>query len=252
MSIEDAIKSGAVALFGEKYGSDVRVLSVGNGEFSKELCGGTHVSATGDIGSFKIISDEAIASGVRRIRAITGFDAFNRFRDDESLIASSLNSLNTQRDQLPNAIVKLQEELKLKRKEVDELKLKIASGSFGAGADEDAPLEVSGIKVYAKSVEDLDKGGMRHLSDNLMAKIKSGIVIIGNKSDGKVSFIVRVSDDLTGRVGAGNIIKQLAPIVGGKGGGKPDMAEGGGSQPAKLSEAMDKSYEIINTILVNS
>ena len=131
MSIEEAMKSGAVAMFGEKYGSDVRVLSVGDGEFSKELCGGTHVSATGDIGSFKITADEAIASGVRRIRAITGLDAFNRFRDDEILIDESLNVLNTQRDQLPNAIAKLQEELKQARKETSELKLKIATGAAG-------------------------------------------------------------------------------------------------------------------------
>ncbi|MBK7801536.1 MAG: hypothetical protein IPJ55_02460 [Chloracidobacterium sp.] len=112
MNIEDAMRSGAVALFGEKYGSDVRVLSVGGGEFSRELCGGTHVRATGDIGSFKITADEAIASGVRRIRAITGIDAFERFRDDEALINASLGVLNTQRDNLPNAIARLQDDLK--------------------------------------------------------------------------------------------------------------------------------------------
>ena len=249
MSIEDAMKSGAVAMFGEKYGSDVRVLSVGDGEFSKELCGGTHVSATGDIGSFKIIADEAIASGVRRIRAITGFDAFKRFRDDEILIDDSLNVLNTQRDNLPNAIQKLQDELKQKRKEVDELKLKIATGAVGGSSKDDEAKEINGVKVMAKSVEDLDKGGMRHLSDTLMAQVKSGVVIIGNKGDGKVSFIVRVSDDLTKKVRAGNIIKEIAPIVGGRGGGRPDMAEGGGSEPEKLSEAIDASYGVIEKML---
>ncbi len=249
MSIDDAMKSGAVAMFGEKYGSDVRVLSVGGGEFSKELCGGTHVRATGDIGLFKITADEAIASGVRRIRAITGFDAFKRFRDDEILIDKSLNVLNTQRDNLPNAIQKLQEELKQKRREVDELKLKIATGAVGTSSNGDEAKEINGVKVFAKSVEDLDKGGMRHLSDTLMAKIKSGVVIIGNKNDGKVSFIVRVSDDLTDKVRAGNIIKEIAPIVGGKGGGKPDMAEGGGTEPEKLSEAMDASYGVIEKML---
>ena len=250
MSIDEAMKSGAVAMFGEKYGSDVRVLSVGNGEFSKELCGGTHVRATGDIGSFKITADEAIASGVRRIRAITGFDAFRRFRDDEILIDESLKALNTQRDQLPLAIAKLQEELKHTRKEASELKLKIATGAAGdssSGGDE--PREVNGVKVMAKSVEDLDKSGMRHLSDTLMAQVKSGVVIIGNKNDGKVSFIVRVSDDLTDKVRAGNIIKEIAPIVGGRGGGKPDMAEGGGTEPGNLSEAMDASYGVIEKML---
>jgi alanyl-tRNA synthetase len=249
MSIDDAMKSGAVAMFGEKYGSDVRVLSVGGGEFSKELCGGTHVRATGDIGLFKITADEAIASGVRRIRAITGFDAFKRFRDDEILIDKSLNVLNTQRDNLPNAIQKLQEELKQKRREVDELKLKIATGAVGTSSNGDEAKEINGVKVFAKSVEDLDKGGMRHLSDTLMAKVKSGVVIIGNKNDGKVSFIVRVSDDLTDKIRAGNIIKEIAPIVGGKGGGKPDMAEGGGTEPEKLSEAMDASYGVIEKML---
>ncbi len=250
MSIEEAMSSGAVAMFGEKYGSEVRVLSVGGGEFSKELCGGTHVSATGDIGSFKITSDEAIASGVRRIRAITGFDAFKRFREDEVLIDESLSVLNAQRDNMPNAIAKLQDELKQKRKEVDELKLKIASGAIGASSDNgDEARDVSGIKVMAKSVEDLDKGGMRHLSDTMMAKVKSGVVIIGNKGDGKVSFVVRVSEDLTDKIKAGSIIKEIAPIVGGRGGGKPDMAEGGGTEPEKLGEAIDASYGIVEKML---
>ena len=250
MSIDDAKESGAVAMFGEKYGSEVRVLSVGDGEFSKELCGGTHVRATGDIGSFKITADEAIASGVRRIRAITGFDAFNRFRDDEILIDESLNVLNTQRDNLPNAIQKLQDELKQARKEASELKLKIATGAVGGSSSSgDKVRDINGVKVMAKAVDDLDKGGMRHLSDTLMAQVKSGVVIIGNKTEGKVSFIVRVSDDLTDKIRAGNIIKEIAPIVGGRGGGKPDMAEGGGTEPEKLSEAMDASYGVIEGML---
>ncbi|QQS39873.1 MAG: alanine--tRNA ligase [Acidobacteriota bacterium] len=249
MPIEEAMRSGAVAMFGEKYGSEVRVLSVGDGKFSKELCGGTHVSATGDIGSFKITADEAIASGVRRIRAITGFDAFRRFREDELLIDRSLGVLKTQRDQLPNAIEKLYEDLKKARKEVEDLKLKIASGSMGGSANGDEARDVKGVKVLAKTVEDLDPSGMRHLSDTLMAKVKSGVVIIGRKADGKVSFIVRVSDDLTDRVKAGNIIREIAPIVGGKGGGKPDMAEGGGPEAEKLSEAIDASYHVIEKML---
>ncbi len=250
MAIEEAMSGGAMALFGEKYGADVRVLSVGDGIFSKELCGGTHVRATGDIGAFKITSDEAIASGVRRIRAITGLDAFERFRDDERLIDRSLAALKTQRDNLPDAIEKLQEEVKRTRKEIDELKLKIATGAIGAASSNgDEAREVSGVKVLGKIVEGLDGNGTRQLSDTLLARLKSGVVVLGRETDGKVSIIVRVSDDLTGRVKAGNVIKEIVPIVGGKGGGRPDMAEGGGTEPEKLSEAIEASYGVIQKML---
>ncbi len=252
MAIEEAMRGGAMALFGEKYGSDVRVLSVGDGVFSKELCGGTHVRATGDIGSFKITADEAIASGVRRIRAITGFDAFERFREDEKLIDASLGALNTQRDNLPNAIARLQEELKRTRKEMDDLKLKIATGAIGNGgaaSNGDEARDINGVMVMAKIVDGLDANGSRQLSDTLLARLKSGVVVLGRTDEGKVSIIVRVSDDLTSRVKAGNVIKEIVPIVGGKGGGRPDMAEGGGSEPDKLSEAIDASYGVIEKML---
>jgi len=241
MAIEEAMRGGAMALFGEKYGSDVRVLSVGDGVFSKELCGGTHVRATGDIGSFKITADEAIASGVRRIRAITGFDAFERFREDEKLIDASLGALNTQRDNLPNAIARLQEELKRTRKEMDDLKLKIATGAIGNGgaaSNGDEARDINGVMVMAKIVDDLDANGSRQLSDTLLARLKSGVVVLGRTDEGKVSIIVRVSDDLTSRVKAGNVIKEIVPIVGGKGGGRPDMAQAGGTQPENLSVAL--------------
>ncbi|HEX6279201.1 MAG TPA: alanine--tRNA ligase [Pyrinomonadaceae bacterium] len=252
MALEEAMRSGAVAMFGEKYGSEVRVLSVGDGKFSMELCGGTHVRATGDIGSFKITSDEAIASGVRRIRAITGFDAFARFREDEVLIDRSLDVLKTQRDQLPNAIEKLQDELKRTRREIDDLKLKIATGAIGgASSNGDDARDIAGVKVVGKVVEGLDANGMRQLSDTMLARLKSGVVVIGRKDEGKAGIIVRVSDDLTSKVKAGNVIKEIVPIVGGKGGGRPDMAEGGGSEPEKLSEAIDASYKVIETFLTS-
>jgi alanyl-tRNA synthetase len=252
MAIEDAMRSGAVAMFGEKYGSEVRVLSVGDGKFSMELCGGTHVRATGDIGSFKITSDEAIASGVRRIRAITGLDAFARFREDEVLIDRSLDVLKTQRDQLPNAIEKLQEELKRTRREIDELKLKIATGAIGgASTNGDEAREIAGVKVIGKIVDGLDANGMRQLSDTMLARLKSGVVVIGRKKEGKAGIIVRVSDDLTAKVKAGNVVKEIVPIVGGKGGGRPDMAEGGGSEPDKLNEAIEASYKVIENFLTS-
>jgi alanyl-tRNA synthetase len=252
MAIEEAMHGGAMALFGEKYGADVRVLSVGDGVFSKELCGGTHVRATGDIGSFKITSDEAIASGVRRIRAITGFDAFERFREDERLIDRSLGALKTQRDNLPNAIERLQEELKKTRREMDDLKLKIATGTIGGAGgapDADEARDINGVKVLGKVVDGLDANATRQLSDTLLARLKSGVIVLGRASEGKVGIIVRVSADLTDRVKAGDVIREIAPIVGGRGGGKPDMAEGGGTEPDKLPEAIEASYGVIEKML---
>jgi alanyl-tRNA synthetase len=255
MALEDAMRTGAVAMFGEKYGSEVRVLSVGGGEFSRELCGGTHVKATGDIGSFKITSDEAIASGVRRIRAITGFNSFERFREDEKLIDASLAALNTQRDNLPNAIARMQNELKKTRKEMDELKLKMALGGgqsavgSGQSSNGDQARVINGVQVLGKIVDGLDANGTRQLSDTLLSRLKSGVVVLGRKDEGKVGIIVRVSDDLTSKVKAGDVIREIAPIVGGKGGGKPDMAEGGGSEPEKLSEAIDAAYIAVERML---
>jgi alanyl-tRNA synthetase len=248
MPVEEAMKSGAMALFGEKYSGMMRVLTVPG--FSKELCGGTHVRATGDIGIFKITSDESIASGVRRIRAVTGVDAYERFREDEEIISDVASSLRTSRAELTSVIEKLQDELKKARRETDELKLKIASGAISTSASNgDEARDVAGVRVLAKEASGLDAAGMRQLSDTLLDRIKSGVVVIGRANDGKVSLIVRTSDDLTKRVPAGQVIKELAPIIGGKGGGKADMAEGGGSQPEKLGEALEASYGVIEKML---
>jgi len=252
MAVEEAMRSGAMALFGEKYGESVRVLSIKGAEaiFSKELCGGTHVRATGDIGVFKITSDESIASGVRRIRAVTGVDAYERFREDEQIIGKVMSDLRTSRAELPAMIGKLQDELKKARREADELKLKIATGAAGqAGSNGDDAREVRGVRVLAREASGLDSGGVRQLSDTLLARIKSGVVVIGRSNDGKASLIVRTSDDLTKKVPAGLVIKELAPIIGGKGGGKADMAEGGGNQPEKLAEALEASYGVIERML---
>ncbi|HYX28247.1 MAG TPA: alanine--tRNA ligase, partial [Pyrinomonadaceae bacterium] len=248
MPVEEAIRSGAMALFGEKYSGMMRVLTVPG--FSKELCGGTHVRATGDIGVFKITSDESIASGVRRIRAITGIDAYERFREDEKLIEEAAANLRTSRAELPNVIGKLQDELRKARREAEELKLKIASGAIGnATSNGDEARDIAGVKVLAKEASGLDAAGMRQLSDTLLDRIKSGVVVLGRTNDGKASLIVRTSDDLTKKVPAGQVIKELAPIIGGKGGGKADMAEGGGSHPEKLAEALQASYGVIEKML---
>jgi alanyl-tRNA synthetase len=251
MAIEEAMRSGAMALFGEKYGEKVRVLSIKGAEgiFSRELCGGTHVRATGDIGLFKITSDESIASGVRRIRAVTGMDAYERFREAEVLVDGLSSGLRTSRAELASTVSRLQEELKKARRETDDLRLKIASGATGGSANGEESREVAGIKVLAREASGLDAAAMRQLSDTLLARIKSGVVVLGRSSDGKVSLIVRTSADLTGKVPAGQVIKELAPIIGGRGGGKADMAEGGGNQPENLQTALEKSYEVVERLV---
>ncbi|HVF66022.1 MAG TPA: alanine--tRNA ligase [Pyrinomonadaceae bacterium] len=253
LPLEEAMRSGAMALFGEKYAGNVRVLSVPGeeGVFSKELCGGTHVRATGDIGLFKITSDESIASGTRRIRAVTGQDAFLRFQETEALVDQISGELRATRNDIPVAVSRLQEELKKARREADELRLKLAlgGGAASSGNGEDAREVEGGVTVLAREASDLDANALRQLSDTLLAQLKSGVVILGRRADGKASLIVRTSTDLAKRVPAGRVIKELAPIIGGRGGGKPDMAEGGGPETQKLSEALEASYRIVERLL---
>jgi alanyl-tRNA synthetase len=248
LSLEEAMRSGAMALFGEKYAEKVRVLTVPG--FSKELCGGTHVRATGDIGLFKVTSDESIASGTRRIRAVTGRDAFMRFQETEALVDQISGDLRSTRADIPAAVGRLQEELKKARRESEELRLKLALGGGASARDGEEAREVEGgVLVLAREASDLDASALRQLSDTLLAQIKSGVVVLGRRADGKASLIVRTSPDLSKRVPAGRVIKELAPIIGGRGGGKPDMAEGGGAEPQKLSEALEASYQIVERLL---
>jgi alanyl-tRNA synthetase len=250
--LEQAMQSGAMALFGEKYAERVRVLTVPGeeGVFSKELCGGTHVRATGDIGLFKITSDESIASGTRRIRAVTGRDAFLRFQETEALVDQISGELRSTRGDVPAAVARLQEELKKARREADDLRLKLALGAGAQAQNGQEAREVEGgVFVLAREASDLDASALRQLSDTLLAQIKTGVVVLGRRADGKASLIVRTSPDLSKRVPAGQVIKELAPIIGGRGGGKPDMAEGGGPEPQKLGEALDASYQIVERLL---
>ncbi len=252
VALEEAMQSGAMALFGEKYAEKVRVLSVpgAEGVFSKELCGGTHVRSTGDIGLFKLVSDESIASGTRRVRAVTGWDALTRFRETEALVDQVAGNLRSTRGDLPATVERLQEELKRARRETDELKQKLASGAAGAAAGNGSEAkEVAGVSVLAREASELDAAGLRQLSDTLLARVKSGIVVLGRRGEGKVSIIVRTSQDLQSRVPAGQVIRELATIVGGRGGGKPDMAEGGGSQEDKLPDALAASYGVVERLL---
>jgi alanyl-tRNA synthetase len=245
LAIEDAMRSGAMALFGEKYGEKVRVLTVNGveGIFSKELCGGTHVRATGDIGSFKIVSDEAIASGTRRIRAVTGKGAFERFQAAETLLAEAAARLNTAPKQLPETVEKLQDQIRQQQKEIERLKLKLAQG--GGGNNGDQVVEVQGLKVLVRKVEELGKDGRRQLADSLTRKIAPGVVVIGDVVEGKAALLVMVSDDATAKVQAGKIIKALP---GARGGGKADLAEGG-VELDKLDEALQSVPGIIESTL---
>ncbi|HVG39864.1 MAG TPA: alanine--tRNA ligase, partial [Pyrinomonadaceae bacterium] len=234
LPIDDAIRAGAIALFGEKYGEHggrVRVLTVPG--FSKELCGGTHVRATGDIGLFKIVRDEAIASGTRRMEAVTGADALARFQETEALVDSLAGELRTGRERIPATIGRLQEDLKRAKRDADDLRLKLATGGATASAGNGhAAREVRGVQVLAREASELDAAGLRQLSDTLLARLKSGVVVLGRRGeDGKVSLIVRTTKDLQQKLPAGQVIRELVPVVGGRGGGKPDMAEGGGNQP---------------------
>ena len=243
--LEAAIATGAVALFGEKYGDRVRVVSVPG--FSTELCGGTHVRATGDIGLFKIVADASIASGVRRLEALTADGAFDRYQHDEALLGSLAQRLHTSPAELPGQIEQLAERVKRAEREAESLRMKLASAE--ASSSVDSAREIGGVKVLAQRVGNLDANGMRQLADQLAQKLRSGVVVLGLADDGKASLVVRVTDDLTGRLQAGRIVNEIASVVGGKGGGKPDMAMAGGKEPEKLDAALERSYEAVAAML---
>ena len=244
-STEEAIAAGAMALFGEKYGDNVRVVSVPG--FSMELCGGTHVNATGDIGFFVIASESGVAAGVRRIEAVTGAGAVAWAQHQRAALGSILERLHAPEEQAVDAIERLQSESKRLAREATQLKTKLAMGG-GEGAGDDT-VDVKGVKLARRKVADLDKDALRGLADSLKAKIKSGVVVLASAIDGKVQIVVAVTPDLTGRVKAGQIVKEIAPIVGGGGGGRPDFAEAGGKQPDRIDEMLQASEAVIGKLL---
>ena len=244
--LEEALSSGAMALFGEKYASDVRVVSVPG--FSTELCGGTHVRATGDIGPLKIISDSSIAAGVRRIEALTADAAIARFQVDEQVIEELAGRFKVPLRDIPAQVDKLQDQVRRYEREIEQLKLKMAQAESASAAD--SAREIAGIRVVARRVTNLDANGMRQLADSLSQKLKSGVVVLGQSSDGKASLVARVTDDLTSRLNAGQIVREVAALIGGKGGGRADMATGGGNEPEKLDQALEASYETVERMLV--
>ena len=240
----------AMALFGEKYGDKVRVVKIG--DFSTELCGGTHTSATGEIGLIKLTGESSVASGVRRIEALTGSGALAEFRRDYDVaqVAAQLTgtSENTPADALRHKLSAQEDELKKLRRELDQARMKSAASSVLSAGDH--AVEVNGIKVLSQRVEALDRGQMRTLVDNLRNKLGSGVVALGAATeDGKVALIVGVTKDLTARLQAGKIVGLLAQKVGGAGGGRPDLAEAGGKDPSQLDAALASSAEVVRTLM---
>ena len=242
MSIKDAMNSGATALFGEKYGDSVRVVSVG--DFSTELCGGTHISNSGQIGAFRILSENGVAAGVRRIEAITGMGLYKKLRVEEDLIHSAAEAMKTNVSGLLNRITTLNEELKTSKKELEELKRQ----SMNSGLDEmiSGAKEIKGIRLITNSFKDFEINDLRNLSDDIKAKNKSVIIVFATENNGKVTFMVSVSDDLLDKgYHAGNMIKQIAAAAGGGGGGKADMAQAGAKDPSKIKDALDLAATLI-------
>ena len=244
MPLEAAVAAGAIALFGEKYGDVVRVVEVPG--FSLELCGGTHVTATGDIGLFKITSEGSIAAGIRRIVAVTGDAAFERFQADERILGDLAAAFRLgDVGDLPVQVAKLQTTLRQAEREIESLKLKLAQQRAEAALSQ--ARTVGDIPVLAVETADLDKTGMRQLAEHLLGKLGRGVVVLGLRSDGKVSLAVRVADSLTDRLKAGQLVRELAALVGG--GGRADFAEAGGKDPAKLPAALTATPEIVARLL---
>jgi alanyl-tRNA synthetase len=240
----------AMALFGEKYGDRVRVVKIGN--FSTELCGGTHTDATGEIGLIKILKEASVSSGVRRVEAATGQGALEHFRKDHQLegVVASITSRSdaaSPAEALKLELEKRDAEIKRLGRELDQARMKSASSSTANIGDR--VKEVKGVRVLAHRVDNLERPQMRTLVDQLRDKIGSGVVVLGSASNGSVSLIVGVTKDLTGRVQAGKVIGPMAEKVGGKGGGRPDLAEAGGKDAGALDAALDGVYGVVESLL---
>jgi alanyl-tRNA synthetase len=238
---EEAMKTGAAAVFDEKYGEVVRLVKMG--DFSMELCGGTHVERTGDIGALKVISESSVAAGVRRIEAVTGEEALKYFKKVETELKKSAALLKANPLELSERIEKIQKHQKELEKEIDSLNSRLATKDLSDLFKK--VKEIKGIRVLATVVDAADVKTLRDFGDKLRDKIQSGIILIGSKAGDNAMLLCLVTKDLTDKYHAGNIIKEIAPIVGGSGGGRPDMAQAGGPKPEKLKQALKKLQEII-------
>jgi alanyl-tRNA synthetase len=245
MDLDSAMKSGAMALFGEKYQEKVRVVELPG--FSKELCGGTHVSATGTVGLFKIVSEAGISAGIRRIEALTGPAAMERFRADEQILDIVQSDYKVARQDIPQFIEKLQGQVRDLQRQVLDLKTQSARSNIGAILSK--ARDVQGIKVLAATLPATDRTTLRNVADELKQKLGSGVVVLGAPQDDKVALVAMVTGDICKRISAGQVIKKIAPIVGGAGGGKPELAEAGGKDQARLSEAIEHAYVAVQSLL---
>ena len=247
MSKEEAMKTGAMAIFEERYGKTVRLVSIGDG-VSMELCGGTHTKRTGDIGLFRIISESAVAANVRRIEALTGEAALRYDQKLERDLRTAASLLKAAPDQLEERVERLLKEHKEKDREIQSLKSKLLSTKSRDVLSE--AREIGGIKVIARKMEADSPKELRESADRIKDRLVSGIVLLGAEKEGKVMLTCVVTKDLMDRFKAGDIIRQLSNIVGGKGGGRPDMAQGGGSKPEELENAFEGLYDLIGNGVV--
>jgi alanyl-tRNA synthetase len=243
--LDSAVASGAMALFGEKYADKVRVLSIN--DFSKELCGGTHVERTGDIGLFKILSESSVAAGTRRIEAVTGTGVLEQMRKASETLAMLSDALHSKPEELVGAIEKLTESEKRLRKQLEAQQIKRAASEASDLVGQ--AREVKGVRVVAARVEVTDRSAMRQMVDDLRAKLQSGVIVLASVADGKVALIAAVTKDLTAKLDAGKIVKQAAAYVEGSGGGRKDLAEAGGKDPSRLDESLQAVPGIIAAML---
>ncbi len=255
-STEEAIAAGAMALFGEKYGDRVRVVTVPGlaadaPDFSVELCGGTHCRATGDVGPFVITHEGGVAAGVRRIEAVTGAAAVRLLQERGDTLGDLLHLLGTSAGQAGSAVRKLQADARRLAREVERLKVEAAMGGASHPAADDA-VEIAGAKLLTRHVKSLEPHALRTLADSLRERLGSGIVVLAADNDGKAALVVSVTRDLTDRVHAGNVIRTLAPIIGGRGGGRPDFAQAGGRQPDKVGALFTECRTLVASLLTGS
>jgi len=245
MELDKALETGAMALFGEKYGDRVRVVSVG--DFSRELCGGTHVRHAGEIGLLKIVSEGSIASGVRRVEALTGSGALEKFQRTTAAVQQAAAILRTSEQELLDQIQKLLEQQKALERQLEQLKEKAAHAA--AAELESQAREIKGVKVLSARVDALDRAQMRNLADALRNRWKSAVIVLASPSDGQVSLVCAVTKDLTAKVHAGKLVGQVAQALGGRGGGRPDLAEAGGRDAAALPGALAAVYQSVEQML---